>query len=119
MTIDDSQGGVAANKQSLVEAASEYGLYSLGIYHAETMIGFVLYDYDETFPGWSISRFTIGKPFRGKGYGKQAVMEFCECFKTKHNADKLYIRVSLENTVARKMYSSVEFTEIKEVEYAF
>lgn len=76
MTIDDSQGGVADNKQSLFEAAYEDRLYSLGIYHAVTMIGFVLYDYDETFPGWSISRFTIGKQFQGKGYDKQAVMEF-------------------------------------------
>ena len=61
LTIDDSQEGfVADNKQSLVEAAYEDGLYTLGIYQDETMVGFVLYDYDETFPGWSMSRFMIG-----------------------------------------------------------
>lgn len=118
LTIDDSQEGfVADNKQSLVEAAYETGLYTLGIYLEETMIGFILYDYDETFPGWSMSRFMIGKQFQGKGYGKQAAIEFIEYFKSKHNADKLYISVSLENMVARKMYSSIGFTEIKEVEY--
>ena len=36
-----------------------------------------------------------------------------------HNADKLYISVSLENTVARKMYASIGFEEIKEIEYTF
>lgn len=120
LTIADNQKGfVADNKQSLVEAAYEDGLYTLGIYLEEMMIGFILYDYDETFPGWSMSRFMIGKQFQGKGYGKQAAIEFFEYFKIKHNADKLYISVSLENMVARKMYSSIGFTEIKEVEYIF
>ena len=78
LTIDDSQEGfVADNKQSLVEAAYEDGLYTLGIYHEETMVGFVLYDYDDTFPGWSMSRFMIGKQFQGKGYGKK-LMEHWE-----------------------------------------
>ena len=120
LTIGDNQEGfVADNKQSLVEAAYEDGLYTLGIYLEETMIGFILYDYDETFPGWSMSRFMIGKQFQGKGYGKQAAIAFFEYFKTKHNADKLYISVSLENILARKMYSSIGFAEIKEVEYTF
>lgn len=120
LTIGDNQKGfVADNKQSLVEAAYEDGLYTLGIYLEETMIGFILYDYDETFPGWSMSRFMIGKQFQGKGYGKQAAIAFFEYFKTKHNADKLYISVSLENILARKMYSSIGFAEIKEVEYTF
>lgn len=120
MTIDDSQEGfVADNKQSLVEAAYEDGLYVLGIYHEETMVGFVLYDYDDSFPGWSMSRFMIGKQFQGKGYGKRAALAFLDYFKRKHNADKLYISVSLENTVAQKMYTSIGFEKIKEVEYTF
>lgn len=120
LTVDDTQEDfVADNKRSLVEAAYEDGLYTLGVYLEETMIGFILYDYDESIPGWSMSRFMIGKQFQGKGYGKQAVIEFFEYFKAKHNADKLYISVSLENMIARKMYSSIGFTEIKEVEYTF
>ena len=120
LTVDDSQVDfVADNKQSLVEAAYEDGLYVLGIYNEDTMVGFVLYDYDETFPGWSMSRFMIGKQFQGKGYGKQAVLMFLSYFKENHEADKLFISVSLENTVARKMYSDIGFKEIKEVEYTF
>lgn len=120
LTVDDGQQNfVADNKQSLVEAAYEDGLYPLGIYHGERMIGFVLYDYDESFPGWSMSRFMIGKQFQGKGYGKQAVLDFFTYFKARHNADNLYISVFLENNVARKMYSSVGFKELKEVEYVF
>ena len=61
----------------------------------------------------------IGKQFQGKGYGKQAVNAFLEYFKEQHNAEKLFISVSLENVVARKMYSDIGFKEIKEVEYTF
>ena len=120
LTVDKNQEHfVADNKQSLVEAAFEDGLYTLGIYNEETMVGFIMYDYYETFPGWSMSRFMIGKQFQGKGYGKMAARAFLDYFKEKHNADKLYISVSLENTVARKMYASIGFEEIKEVEYTF
>ena len=120
LTIDESQEGfVADNKQSLVEVAFEDGLYTLGIYHEETMIGFVLYDYDDILQGWSMSRFMIGKQFQRKDYGKQAAIAFLDYFKRKHNADKLYISVSLENTVARKMYASIGFKEIQKIEYTF
>lgn len=120
LTIDDSQEGfVADNKQSLVEAAYEDGLYTLGIYYEGIMVGFVLYDYDNTIPGWSMSRFMIGKQFQGQGYGKQTVLAFLDYMKKNHNVDKLYISVSLKNTVARKMYTSVGFEEIKEIEYTF
>jgi len=40
-------------------------------------------------------------------------------FKKIDRADKLYISVSLHNTVARKMYSDIGFVEIKEIEYEF
>lgn len=120
LSIDDSQTGfVADNKQSLVEAAYEDGLYTLGIYHGETMVGFLLYDYDDTLPGWSLSRFMIGKKFQNKDYGKQAALEFLDYFRERYDADKLYISVSLENTVARKLYDSIGFEPVKEVEYTF
>lgn len=120
LKVDESQEHfVADNARSLVEAAFEDGLYPLGIYHEDEMIGFVLYDYDETFPGWSMSRFMIGKQHQGKGYGKQAVIEFLDRFKAQHDADKIYISVSLDNPVARKLYSNIGFKETKEIEYLY
>ena len=70
LTVNDSQKWfVADNKRSLVEAAYEDGLYTLGVYHGDTMVGFILYAFDDTIPGWSMSRFMIGKQYQGKGYG--------------------------------------------------
>ena len=120
LTVDDSQKDfVADNKQSLVEAAYEENLYTLGIYCQDTMVGFILYDYDDQIPGWSMSRFMIGRQFQGNGYGKRTVREFLDYFKKKHGADRIYISVSLDNAVARKMYSDIGFREIKETEYSY
>ena len=120
LVVDQSQTHfVADNKQSLVEATYEEGLHTLGIYDEDTMVGFLLYDYDETYPGWSLSRFMIGKQYQGKGYGKKAVIEFLDYFKERYSANKLYISVSVDNKVARKMYLDIGFKEIKEIEYIF
>lgn len=120
LKVDESQQHfVADNTCSLVEASFEEGLYTLGIYHKEEMVGFILYDYDDTFPGWSMSRFMIGKQYQGKGYGKQAVIEFLDYFKENHNANEIYISVSLGNTIAPKMYTDIGFREIQEIEYTF
>lgn len=120
LTVAEDQAlFVADNTRSLVEAAYEDGLYTLGIYSEDVMVGFVLYDYDETIPGWSMSRFMIGKQFQGKGYGKTAVLEFLDYFKKHHHADKLYISVSLENAVARRMYAQIGFQELQETEYDY
>ena len=61
----------------------------------------------------------IGKAFQGKGYGKQAVTEFLDKFRKEHRANKLYISVSPENKVARKMYGDLGSREVKEVGYTF
>lgn len=120
LTVEDSQQDfVADNKQSLIEAAYEEGLHPLGIYQGEIMVGFVLYDYDKDIPGWSMSRFMIGRQFQGKGYGTQAVRTFFAYMKQNHRADRLYISVSLDNAAARRLYAGAGFQEIKAVEYTF
>ena len=59
------------------------------------------------------------KAISGKRLWETSGVGFYYYFKNKHNADRLYISVSLENTVARKMYASIGFKEIKEIEYTF
>ena len=120
LEVDESQKYfVADNAHSLVEAAYEDGLYTLGIYYGNTMVGFILYDYDDSYPGWSMSRFMIGRQFQGRGYGKRAVREFLDYFKKKHGADRIYISVSLDNAVARKMYTEIGFQPVKEIAYTY
>ena len=104
LTVDDSQKDfVADNKQSLVEAAYEENLYTLGIYCQDTMVGFILYDYDDQIPGWSMSRFMIGKQYQGKGYGKR-LMEYA---RDKKHMDK--VDVNEQNEKALQFYLHLGF----------
>ena len=120
LVVDDSQKGfVADNSQSLAEAAFEDGIFTLGIYAGDTMVGFLLYCYDDSFPGWYLCRFMIGKQFQGKGYGKQAALEFLDYFKKTHNAEKLYTSVVPGNTAARRLWTSIGFRDLNEVEFTF
>ena len=66
-----------------------------------------------------IKNIATAPEYQGKGYGKRAVREFLDYFKKKHGADRIYISVSLDNAVARKMYSDIGFREIKEIEYSY
>lgn len=119
-TTKEQENFVADNARSLVEANYEEGLFPLAIYHHDKMIGFLLYDYDNEIPGWSLSRFMIDFHFQGKGYGKQAAKEFLDYFKQQQpQADKIYISVELENAVAQKMYASLGFRELGNIEYVF
>ena len=107
LTVDDSQKDfVADNKQSLVEAAYEENLYTLGIYCQDTMVGFILYDYDDQIPGWSMSRFMIGKQYQGKGYGKR-LMEYA---RDKKHMDK--VDVNEQNEKALQFYLHLGFQVI-------
>lgn len=91
-TVHESQQHfVADNKRSLVEATFEDELYTLVIYDGDKMIGFILYNYDWNFLGWSMSRFMIDQKYQGKGYGKRTALKFSDYFKKKHDADKIYI----------------------------
>ena len=104
LTVDDSQKDfVADNKQSLVEAAYEENLYTLGIYCQGIMVGFILYDYDDQIPGWSMSRFMIGKQYQGKGYGKRLI----EYARDKKQMDK--IDVNEQNEKALQFYLHLGF----------
>lgn len=113
----EQEGFVADNARSLVEAAYEEGVFTRGIYQDGKMVGFVLYDYDQEIPGWSMSRFMIGEQYQGRGYGKQGVREFLEYLKQETGAKQVFISVELENTRAREMYRKIGFRDVKEIQY--
>ena len=108
---------IADNKQSLVEAAYEDNLYVLGIYQDETMVGFLMYDYDDIALEWSLCRFMIGKQYQGKGYGKKALKDFLVYLEKKYKIDKVYTEVSLDNVVACKLFVELGFVDVEKNEY--
>lgn len=120
LTVSDTQRGyVAANIKSLVEAAYEPDLYPLGVYEGKTMIGFVLFDFDKSLNGWSLSRFMIGSQYQGKGYGKAALSVFLSYFRAKFGDVPLFTSVALNNGIAAHLYESFGFQRQDTFEYEF
>ncbi|HHX69999.1 MAG: GNAT family N-acetyltransferase [Miniphocaeibacter sp.] len=120
LKLDSNQENfVASSAQSLVESAYEDELNILGIYSEENMIGYLLYDYDKDIQGWSLSRFMIDYRYQGKGYGKEAAIKFLEYFKKNVGENKLHISIDLNNIPAQKMFKSLGFKEMKEIEYEY
>lgn len=116
---EDQTGFVADNARSLVEAQFEEGLYTRAVYSDDTMVGFVLFDYDPEIPGWCMSRFMIGAQYQGQGLGKEAVLRFLGFMKEEMKVEKLYLHVELENTVAYQMYEKLGFQTVGEIQYTF
>lgn len=116
---EDQIGFVADNARSLVEARFEEGLYTRAVYCDDTMVGFVLFDYDPEIPGWCMSRFMIGAQYQGQGLGKEAVLRFLDFMREEMKVGELYIHVELENTTAYEMYQKLGFRFVKPIQYEF
>ena len=116
---EDQIGFVADNARSLVEARFEEGLYTRAVYSDDTMVGFVLFDYDPEIPGWCMSRFMIGAQYQGQGLGKEAVLRFLDFMREEMKVGELYIHVELENTTAYEMYQKLGFRFVKPIQYEF
>ncbi|WP_317380394.1 GNAT family N-acetyltransferase [uncultured Intestinimonas sp.] len=116
---DEQRGFVADNARSLVEARFEEGLYTRAVYSGDTMVGFVLFDYDPEIPGWCMSRFMIGAQYQGQGLGKEAVSRFLDDAKERMGLRELYIHVELENTAAYELYQKLGFRFVKQIQYEF
>lgn len=110
---------IAPNWQSLLEAYFEEGLYTRAIYKDTKIVGFVLYDYDSSIPGWSMSRFMVAKQYQKMGIGYLATSEFLKYIKNQLKIDELYISVNQENKVAYNLYKKIGFEYVKDVQYKF
>lgn len=107
---EDQMDFVASNAYSLVQAAYESDIDTLGIYVEDRMIGFILYDIDEELKAWSMSRYMIDERYQGKGYGKEALRGFIDFFQSKYpKADQIYTSANVNNPVAIGLYESMGF----------
>lgn len=116
---DNQKGFVADNARSLLEAHYEEGIYTRAIYDGDTMVGFVLFDYDPEIPGWSLSRMMIGQQYQGRGYGTAAVKALLQYFRDTMGIREVYLCVERENTVAAALYHKLGFCDVGTVEYDF
>ena len=138
LTVADNQKNfVASNLYSLAEAyaaeASKGYALPFGIYLDDKPIGFIMFGYypdldyakqafgeDKEIPdyipgSYLIWRFMIDVKSQNKGYGKEAMklaLEFIRTFPC-GEADRCWLSYDPENTVAKHLYRSFGFEEMK------
>ena len=100
---------VAPNICSLVQAAYEPDLYPLAIYRDETMVGFLLYDFDWELGGWSMSRLMVDARYQKQGIGSLALERFLKLFFRKHGKVPLYTSAEVDNSAALALYEKAGF----------
>ena len=108
---------VASNVFSLAQAAYEPGLYPLGIYKDDVMVGFLLYDFDYEMNGWTMSRFMIDEKHQNQRIGSVALEKFIRLFYAKHGLLTLHTSVVVTNVSTIRLYEKFGFVKGKEFSY--
>ena len=110
LSVSDMQKGfVASNMFSLAEAKADGVSVPLAIYDGDTMVGFIMYDYDEKEKtGW-ISRLMVDQRYQGRGHGRWAMMEVIGRLREIEGIKIMRTSFAPENSAARKLYTSLGF----------
>lgn len=108
---------VTNNTFSVLQSHYDTRNYPVGIYNNDTMVGFLMYLYDEDFEAYRLRRFMIDKDYQGKGYGKMSLLELVRLISDQHISNKLYTSVKPHNSHARKLYESVGFKNTGEIRW--
>jgi diamine N-acetyltransferase len=105
----DQEGFVATNVYSLAEAKADSVSIPLAIYDGETMVGFLMYWFDETNGvGW-IDRLMVDARFQKRGYGRTAMTEVIRRLKSHANCRLIRTSFAPENAPAARLYESLGF----------
>jgi len=126
LSVNEHQKGfVATNTKSILQAyvtiTSGNVALPFGIYHEDTLVGFVMFgygNYDDEEPSISahnycIWRFMIDKAHQGKGLGREALQIALAYLRTWPcgEATHCWLAYEPENEVARNLYLSMGFEE--------
>ncbi len=107
---------VAPNLYSLAQSKFEPWCTPLGVYHGDTMVGFVMYgkdpDIDPARGAYLIYRLMIAAPHQGKGYGRHAMKAVMQRLREQHpDCREVLLGFEPENKVAEALYRSMGFGE--------
>lgn len=108
---------VASNMYSLAEAKADGVSVPLSIYNDETMVGFIMYNYDvKNKMGW-IDRLMIDEKYQHRGYGKYAMKEVINRLKSIEECEYIKTSFEPENKIAKKLYLQLGFNLTDEIVY--
>lgn len=106
---------VAPNIYSLAEAKADSVSVPHAIYCNDTMVGFIMYDYDTETNLGCISRLMVDLRHQGKGYGRMAMQEVIRRIRSIEGCKGIWTSFVPENVVADKLYESLGFKKTGEI----
>ena len=108
---------VASNVMSLAQAWLYYDeARPYAVLNDDTVIGFLMLDWDEDERTVGIWRFMIGAAYQNKGYGRAALEAAIALIRAEGKFDLIHLDYVAGNTVARALYYSLGFRENGDVE---
>lgn len=116
LKLDEEQKKfVAPNMYSLAEAKADGVSIPHAIYSGETMVGFIMYNYDSKTKLAYITRLMVDLSHQGKGYGRMAMQEILKRIRSIDECKEIKISYAPENVVAGKLYESLGFKKTGEI----
>lgn len=116
-TTSEQEKFVAPNVTSLAQAWLYYDVaIPLAILDNDTVVGFLMLDWDEDERTVGIWRFMIAAEHQGKGYGRAALSEALRMIREAGKFDLVHLDIVPGNAVARDLYCSLGFRENGKIE---
>jgi diamine N-acetyltransferase len=113
----EQQKFVAPNGYSMLEALYDpdqrtrpRAVYA-DIEGTDTLVGFVMTYYDAEYDEHWIDRLMVAGDYQGKGYGRAALAQTLDYFRTLPECKAVHISFEPENTPARALYASMGFLD--------
>lgn len=117
LRVADSQKNfVSSNSHSLAQAWAYYNTaFPFAIYADDIMVGFIMLGYYEAKNYYTLWKFMIDTKYQNKGYGRIALNLGIDYLVNRFNIKEVYTAYEINNSVAKKLYTSVGFRETGEV----
>ncbi len=114
---EHQQAFVSSTAHSLAQAyVYRDTAFPFAIYADDTLVGFIMLGYYEEKKQYTLWKFLIDNKYQNHGYGKEALKMGIEYLITTFGAKEIYVGVSLENDIAKQLYSSVGFKQTGVIE---
>lgn len=106
---DGQQKFVAPNVYSVAQAGVWKGTKSFAIYAKESMVGFIMFIFNEEEKAGDLWRLMIAGEYQGMGYGKEALYKVIEYFRNIEECGKIFLSYVPGNKSAERLYKFVGF----------
>jgi diamine N-acetyltransferase len=110
LRVHDSQRAfVPSNGYALARAYVFPECVPLAIYAGDTMVGFLLYEFDEDDHIPWILHFMIDQAHQGQGYGRNAFQELILRVEAQSERSEIRVSIDPDNAVGERVYRRMGF----------